>query len=266
MASEKKLADMNRERWDGLVRRGNVWTVPVSSEQVAAARAGEVEIVLTPTRRVPGEWLGDLAGRRVLCLAGGGGQQAPLLAAAGAVVTTLDNSPLQLQRDRDVATREGLSLTTVLGVMEDLSVFADESFDLIVNPCSNCFTANVRKVWQEAARVLVNGGELLSGWTHPLMFVFDPIAYEAGELIVAHRIPYSDLDCLSETALQQLEEAGEPLLVGHSLEDQIGGQLAAGLTLIDLYEDRWDDPLSRHLDPFIATRAKKLAGAPRASR
>ena len=56
---------------------------------------------------VPAGWLGDLRGKRVLCLAGVGGLQAPLLACAGAEVTVLDLSERMLDKDRAVAAREG---------------------------------------------------------------------------------------------------------------------------------------------------------------
>src|SRR5262245_35844277 len=115
----------NRRAWDANVAKGNRWTVPVSAEEIARARRGDWSIVLTPTRPVPREWFGELAGRDVLCLASGGGQQGPILAAAGARVVVLDQSPAQLGRDREVAQREGLSLRTVEGDMRDLSCFAD---------------------------------------------------------------------------------------------------------------------------------------------
>jgi len=83
----------NRSAWDTQVARGNRWTVPVTRAAVAAARRGEWEVVLTPTRPVPRAWLGELRGRDVLCLASGGGQQGPILAAVGARVTVFDNSP-----------------------------------------------------------------------------------------------------------------------------------------------------------------------------
>ena len=67
-------------------------------EAIEEARQGRWEIVLTPTKPVPRDWL-EVEGRHVLCLASGGGQQAPILAAAGATVTVLDNSPKQLERD-----------------------------------------------------------------------------------------------------------------------------------------------------------------------
>ena len=108
---------------------------------------------LTPTKSAPREWFPALQGIDLLCLAGGGGQQAPILAAAGAKVTSFDNSARQLERDQQVAQREGLTLRTVEGDMRDLSVFADGSFDLIVHPCSNMFVPEVQPVWQAHANI-----------------------------------------------------------------------------------------------------------------
>ena len=90
------IADHNRQAWDRLVERGDQWTVPVSAEEVAAARQGDWHIVLTPSRAVPREWFPPLTDTPTLCLAGSGGQQAPILAAAGARVTVFDNSSRQL--------------------------------------------------------------------------------------------------------------------------------------------------------------------------
>ena len=74
----------NREAWNRQVADGNPWTIPVSTETVAAARRGEWTILLTPSIPVPRAWFPPLAGADVLCLASGGGQQGPILAAAGA--------------------------------------------------------------------------------------------------------------------------------------------------------------------------------------
>lgn len=41
------------------------WAKAVSPESVARARAGDLEIVLTPVKRVPAAWLGDVCGRDV---------------------------------------------------------------------------------------------------------------------------------------------------------------------------------------------------------
>ncbi len=202
------IVEYNRRAWDGLVERGNAWTIPVSHEFVAAARDGRWEIVLTPCRPVPRSWFPVLAGANTLCLAGSGGQQAPLLAAAGAAVTVLDNSPRQLAQDRLVAEREGLEIVTVQGDMRDLGAFQADSFDLVVHPCSNCFVPEVRGIWREVCRVLRPGGILMAGYVNPVVYVFDAAASEHGELIVRHTLPYSDQVNLTEEERRALAEAG----------------------------------------------------------
>jgi len=254
------VAAYNRRAWDHQVAIGNRWTLPVGPEVIAAARRGEWSIVLTPTKPVPRTWFPRLNGMEMLCLASGGGQQAPILAAAGASVTVLDASPAQLARDRLVADREGLTLRTVLGDMADLSAFQDCSFHMVVHPCSNCFAPAVRPVWHEAFRVLRPGGTLLAGFGNPALYIFDDFRAEQGDLVVRHSIPYSDQGSLTEEERQRYLDLNEPLVFGHSLEDQIGGQLEAGFVLTGLYEDQDPQhPLSKFLPGFISTRSTKPA-------
>ncbi len=253
------VAEHNRRAWNRLVEGRNQWTVPVSSEQIQAAREGRWALVLTPTLPVPREWFGELAGARVLCLASGGGQQAPILAAAGATVTVLDNCPKQLAQDRLVADRDGLQLRIEQGLMQDLSRFDDGAFDLVFHPVSNVFVPQVRPVWKEAFRVLRPGGTLLSGFNNPALYLFDEEEELRGELVVRHKIPYSDLD-LPKEKLDARIARGEPLEFGHTLDDQIGGQIAVGFVITGFFEDRHPpSPLAEHLPCFIATRALKPA-------
>jgi SAM-dependent methyltransferase len=267
----------NRLAWDRQVQQGNRWTVPVGPEVTAAARQGRWQIFLTPTRPVPRSWFPALAGCDVLCLASGGGQQGPILAAAGARVTVFDNSSQQLAQDRRVAERDGLEITTVEGDMRDLSAFPDGSFDLIVHPVSNVFVPDVRPVWREAYRVLrgpqsaaepwsalgeySSPGALLAGFDNPALYLFDSALWEQGRLEVRHPLPYSDLESLSEAEKAQYLREGLPFEFSHMLEDQIGGQIDAGFLLAGLYEDysgEDDDPLSRYMPTFLATRAIKV--------
>ncbi len=255
----------NRRAGARLGAQDNRCTKPGDAELSARARAGDWRVVLTPKQPVPRQWFGDLKGARVLGLASGGGQQCPVLAAAGAHVTVFDNSPAQLEQDRTVAAREGLELDYELGDMADLSAFSDGSFDLIFHPVSNCFVADVRPVWKECARVLRPGGALLAGLCNPLMYLFDEAALQKGTLQVRHELPYSDLTSITADERRALYGDDEPLSFGHTLTDQLGGQLDAGLVITAMFEDRWGDDdqlLDRYTASFIATRAVKAAGQP----
>lgn len=252
----------NRTAWNRQVEDGqNQWTLPVSPEVIAGARRGDWQVVLTPSKPVPLAWFGTengrLDGKRILGLASGGGQQCPIFAAAGAEVTSFDASDRQLEQDRKVAEREGLLIHTVQGNMKDLSVFPAASFDIVFNPCSVCFVDEVRPVWREAARVLKPGGALLTGFVHPWFFLFDSDEFDAGRLVVRHKLPYRDID--HPRVMAKYQAKGEPVEFSHTLEDLIGGQLAAGLLLCDFFEDDWQlwRPLTGVAKPFIATRAIK---------
>jgi len=253
------IAAYNREAWAKEVAEGNKWTIPVDAATIERARRGDWSLLLTPTIPVPREWYGTIEGARVLCLASAGGQQGPVLAAAGARVAVLDNSPAQLERDAFVAQREGLGLELVQGDMRDLSRFADSSFDLVFHPVSNCFVDDVEIVWRECHRVLRPGGRLLAGFCNPLTYIFDLKAWdEEGALKVKYRIPYSDLEQLPKDELEERMRAKEALEFGHSLDAQIGGQIAAGFAIAGFFEDdRGGDLLDPYIKTFIATLAVK---------
>lgn len=252
----------NRAAWDKLVDDGNCWTVPVDSELIARARDGDFALVLTPTKPVPLDWFPNLADAQALCLASGGGQQGPLLAAAGAKVTVFDNSPRQLEQDALVAEREELAIEMVIGDMTDLSVFDDGQFDLIVHPVSNCFAPKILPVWRECFRVLRSSGILLAGFCNPVRFAIEDSQLNNGSLTIRYLIPHSDIAGLADEDRQErILDKMDVLEFGHTLDDQIGGQLDAGFVLTGFFEDRYvgaeDDPISDYMATFIATRAVK---------
>jgi ubiquinone/menaquinone biosynthesis C-methylase UbiE len=259
---EMDIRSHNRRAWDGWVDKHSEYTIPVGHEQITAARRGDWYIRLTPTKPVPHKWMPNLAGAHVLCLASGGGQQGPVLAAAGAIVTVLDNSPRQLEQDRYVAEREGLSVRTVEGDMRDLSMFSDVSFDYVVHPVSNTFVPDVRPVWSESYRVLRKGGVLVAGFGNPAAYLFDYGETErTGKLEVKFVLPYSDVDVLSREQKARYEAEAIPYEFSHTLEQLIGGQLDAGFALIGFYEDyeRETDanPLKKYMPLYIATCSRK---------
>ncbi|MGR6614639.1 class I SAM-dependent methyltransferase [Kocuria rhizophila] len=247
----------NRLAWDRLVDSDIEWSRPVGTHSIERAREGDWSVVLIGHEPTPRDWFpAELVGVRVLCLASGGGQQGPILAAAGATVTVFDNSPKQLARDDEVATREGLEIHTVLGDMRDLSAFNDDAFDIIVNPVSNVFCPDLAPVWAEAFRVLRPGGLLLTGFMNPDVYLFDEVSLDQQELVVRHPLPFSSLD-LSESDRMRAYGDG-PIEYSHSLTEQIGGQLSAGFMLTDLTEaPHHADITAQYFPAYIATRAIK---------
>jgi len=257
MDSNEDIVAFNRQAWDRVADEGDRFYRAMTPKQVSAAREGNWRIRITPTKAVPKEWLEPLEGKRILLLAGGGGQQSPILAAQGASVTVFDLSQRQLERDIEIADREGFEIETVTGDMADLSMFENGTFDLVLNPCSVCYIPNVVPVWKEVFRVLSSGGNFITGVINPLYYIFDAVKMDRDEFLVRHKIPYSDEDLGEE----QRDVIGEerPREFGHSLSDLMGAQIEAGFQLIGFYEDGWggDDKLSEHISTFFATRCLK---------
>ncbi|MEN2768469.1 class I SAM-dependent methyltransferase [Ornithinibacillus xuwenensis] len=251
----------NSNAWDQKVEEGSRYTKSVSSEVIEMSKSGEWEITVTTEKSVPRNWFPkSLEGLKILCLASGGGQQAPVLAAAGADVTVTDISKKQLEQDELVANRDGLTLKTVQGDMADLRIFEDEYFDIVVNPVSNLFVKDVQPVWNEVSRVLKNRGILIAGFTNPLLWIFDDNQERKGILDVKHSIPSSTLDYLAEEAVQDYIQSNQTIEYAHTLEDQIHGQIDAGLVITGFYEDDFGGTriIDKYIKTFIATRAIKV--------
>lgn len=252
---------LNKIAWDKEVDKGRDCTIPVTSDQIEAARAGTPEICITTNKVVPKEWLGDVRGKVILALASGGGQQGPLLAAAGARVTVFDLSPKQLEQDRLVMCRENLDMDLIEGSMTDMSSFNDESFDMIINPVSNCYIPDVNYIWRECYRILRKEGVLLAGFDNPIGHILDWELQNQGICQIKYRLPYSDEEQLEKEKYEKLVSSGSSIQYGHLLADQIGGQLRAGFSLTGLYEDYWggnERAIDKHMPVFIATRAIKM--------
>lgn len=262
MAYKIDILEHNRQAWNKESAADGEWSIPVSKAVIAAAKAGNWNIILTPLKPVPQSWFGHLKGKDVLCLASGGGQQAPVLAAAGANVTSYDLSDVQLEKDRFVAERDHLNLRCIQGDMSDLSAFEDASFDLIFHPVSNVFVPDLSNVWAECFRVLRPHGALLAGYMNPSFFLFDhEESARDGIIQVKYKLPFREPESLDAEGRKALKASGRALEFSHSLESQIGGQLKAGFLLADLYEDYWTDeiPFNAYSPSYIATRAIKLA-------
>lgn len=245
--------EINARTIDSWVKEGWEWGQPIDHAAFQAAKNGVWDVKLTPTKFVPHEWFGALNGKKVLGLASGGGQQMPIFAALGADCTVLDYSEEQLKSERIVAQREGYPIEIIRGDMTKRLPFADESFDLIFHPVSNCYVEEVKPIWRECYRVLKRPGILLAGMDNAINYLFDGEA----EREVVNFLPFNPLK--NPEQMKQLEQSNGGVQFSHTLEEQLGGQLEAGFRLTHLYEDTNGSGRLHEMNIpcFIATRAVK---------
>lgn len=236
-------------RW---AEEGWQWGTPISHEEFEEAQKGNWNVHLTTIKYVPHEWFGALKGKKVLGLASGGGQQMPIFAARGAEVTLLDYAPAQCASDRMVADREGYDIRIIQGDMTKPLPFADEEFDLIFHPVSNCYIEKVEPVFAECYRILKKGGVLLGGYDIGINYLFD----EQEEKLI-NPLPFNPLQ--NPGQMKQLEESDGGIQFSHTLEEQLGGQLKAGFVITDLFEDYNTEGRLKdfNVPSFVAVRAVK---------
>ena len=249
--------EVNSKTIDKWTEDGWEWGVPISHETFLNAKNGIWDVLLTPIKPVPKEWFlpfyknNSLANAKLLGLASGGGQQMPIFAALGALCTVLDYSSKQLDNERLVSEREAYPIDIVKADMTKALPFPDGSFDLIFHPVSNCYIEDVFHVWKECFRVLKPGGVLLAGMDNGINYLFD----DKEPLKVVNKLPFNPLQ--DPELYKKSIEQNDGIQFSHTMEEQIGGQLKAGFTLTDLYEDHDTYGIGLYYPPFIATRSVK---------
>lgn len=244
--------DINAQTIDRWIEEGWEWGQPISHETYVKARAGEWDVLLTPTKAVPHEWFGELKGQKVLGLASGGGQQMPIFVALGAECTVLDYSSKQLESERMVAEREGYDIRIIRADMTKPLPFADEEFDLIFHPVSNCYVEEVKPIFKECYRILKHGGVLLGGYDNNVNYLVDE-----DEKTIVNTMPFNPLKNPAQKKL--LEDTDCGVQFSHTIDEQLGGQLEAGFRLTHIYGDTNGSGYlhERNIECFFAVRAVK---------
>lgn len=188
----------------------------------------------------------------MLGLASGGGQQMPIFKALGAECTVLDYSSKQIENELLVAEREGYDITAIEGDMTKRLPFEEESFDIIFHPVSNCYVEDVQPIFDEAYRVLKKGGIFLAGLSNEINYMVDNEEKE-----IVWKMPFNPLK--DEEAKEYLMKDNAGMQFSHTITEQIGGQLKAGFTLVDLYEDTNGTGRLHELNikTYIATKSVK---------
>lgn len=116
--------------------------------------------------------LGDVRGQRILEVGCGGGQCTIAFARQGAVAAGLDLSDEQLAFGRRLAEQEGVTAQFVQGSAENLSAFADRSWDIVFSAFAFQYVANMSRCLAECSRVLRAGGRLVFSLDHPFRDCF----------------------------------------------------------------------------------------------
>jgi len=226
------IAKYNIERWKALAEANALFTRPHFDLDAEAARY----------RLDPGGILGDMVGKKVLCLAGGGGQQSAAFGLLGAHVTVFDLSEDMLQRDREAAAYYGLDVTTVQGDMRDLSQFSEDAFDIVWRPYSLNFVPDARAVFREVARVLRNDGLYHFNCANPFFSGMTEDDWNGQGYLL--RRPYIEGQVITykdqRWVYDASNNAGEPIPGAreyrHTLSTLVNGLFEHGLVIVELSE------------------------------
>jgi ubiquinone/menaquinone biosynthesis C-methylase UbiE len=112
--------------------------------------------------------LGDVKSKDILEIGCGGGQNTIVLAKWGARSTGLDISEEQLNCARSLARKQRVKVQFHLGNMEDLGIFGNASFDIVLSAFGVGYVEDLERTSREVFRVLRNEGLFVFCDVHPV--------------------------------------------------------------------------------------------------
>lgn len=245
----------NQQAWNKLADSGSLF-----------ARVATDEECRNPLPSLDGRgWLpATVAGLNVLCLASGGGWQSILYAAAGANVTVVDLSESMLRLDSREAKRRRFQVQTVHTSMEDLSMFADEAFDIVHQPVSTCYVPDLKIVYGEISRVVRSGGLYISQHKQPVSLQISH-RNERQQFVIG--VEYYQDGPLPKQQDTSYRETGATEYL-HRLEQIIGDLCSAGFVIEDFREPKRADYKAdvshfgyrgRFVPPYLRMKARRIA-------
>jgi ubiquinone/menaquinone biosynthesis C-methylase UbiE len=227
-------------RQDGL--DGADYTKPwldLDVEAFRLYREGKTSILPKPFCDDPKDvmMMENVQGKKILCLAGGGGQQSAVFSLLGAIVTVLDLTPEQLEKDQQSAQHYGYTVTTIQGDMRDLSGLPDSYFDRIYQPISTLFVPDLREVYRGVARVLKSGGLYFSDYAVPLLYMAENKGWDGKGYTLYITEPYIRGAILEKDKKLNFTEGESFSEFHHLLSDIINGHIAEGLAIRAVWEN-----------------------------
>ncbi len=145
------------------------WNI-ISKDYQASVRISLEDVHYGPM--APGEkelrLLGDVEGRHILEIGCGGGQNAIVLAKWGAKSVGLDLSEEQVKYAARLARRQRVAVPFHVGNMQDMNMFTEESFDIVLSSCAIGYSDNLGQVFHEVFRILRRDGLFVFCVMHPI--------------------------------------------------------------------------------------------------
>ena len=209
----------------------------------------------------------SVVGLNVLCLAGGGGWQSILYAVAGANVTVVDLSPQMLQLDQQEAERRGVSVRTVEASMDNLSMLAEATFDIVHQPVSTCYVRDIGSVYREIARLLKDSGLYISQHKQPTSL---QISHRDEQDRYTIGLEYYQTGSLPNVEDESYRERGTTEFL-HRWDDLVGELCRSGFVLEDLREPYRADHKAlpghfghrgRFIPPYVRMKARRITRPP----
>jgi len=245
----------NQQAWNQLADSGSLFAKVATDDECR-----------NPLQALDGRgWLPTtVAGLNVLCLASGGGWQSILYAAAGANVTVVDLSESMLRLDSREAKRRRFQVQTVHTSMEDLSMFAADSFDIVHQPVSTCYVPDLKCVYAEIARVVRSGGLYISQHKQPVSLQISHRNERQQFVIGVEYYHEGPLPNQQDTSYRE-SDATEYL---HRLDEIVGDLCLSGFVIEDLREPKRADYKvdvshfgyrGRFVPPYLRMKARRIA-------
>jgi SAM-dependent methyltransferase len=150
--------------------------------------------------------------------------------------------------------------------MDDLSMLADASFDVVIQPVSTCYVPDILKVYREVARVTASGGLYISQHKQPASLQTEVLPAARGYVLAEPYFRSGPLPPVIEGCLHR--EAGTMEFL-HRWQELIGGLCRAGFVIEDLVEPKHGDlsaepggfkHRSAFVPPFVTMKARRVGG------
>ena len=195
------------------------------------------------------EFAGDIKGKRVLDVGCGEGSNTRVFAKLGARVTGVDVSTNMIRLAQEKENNHSLGIDYRVASWTDLSLFKDESFDIILSTMALMDGPGYEVALQEFYRVLKNVGVLFFSITHPCFLTpgYTKLLDEHG--VCTHRVvsnyfkegPWEFTWDLSKKPDKSDAQKVTSMSYHRTLSTYINNLLAAGFILKEIREPQPSD-------------------------